>query len=191
MVKLVVEAIPPVYACCDALITAADVASASRFQNDSRRREHLAWRRIVRGELGRNTTIEYNEVGAPVVDTPNIHISVAHGGGMVAVAFAEERVGVDIEALDRNFDRIKERYMTPQEATLSDSDTWAAQVWAAKEAIYKLYGRREVELTGDIAITAYDASTSQLTATVRSTSHMVVRTQIIEDSVVVATATFK
>ena len=81
--------------------------------------------------------------------------------------------------------------MTPQEATLSDSDTWAAQVWAAKEAIYKLYGRREVELTGDIAITAYDASTSQLTATVRSTSHMVVRTQIIEDSVVVATATFK
>jgi phosphopantetheinyl transferase len=191
MVKLVVEVIPPVYLCCDTLITAADVASASRFQNDSRRREHLAWRRIVRGELGRNTTIEYNEVGAPVVDTPNIHISVAHGGGMVAVAFAEERVGVDIEALDRNFDRIKERYMTPQEATLSDSDTWAAQVWAAKEAIYKLYGRREVELTGDIAITAYDASTSQLTATVRSTSHMVVRTQIIEDSVVVATATFK
>mgnify|MGYP003306916806 CR=1 FL=1 len=191
MVKLIVEAVPPVYLCCDALITASDVASASRFQNDRRRREHLAWRRVVRNELGRGVVIDYNEVGAPVVDCPNTHISVAHGGGMVAVAIAEHPVGVDIEALDRNFERIKERYMTPQEVALSDSDNWPAVVWAAKEAIYKLYGKREVELTGDITITSYDTDTLQLTATVRSTSHIVVSTQIIEDSVVVATATFK
>ena len=102
MVKLVVEAIPPVYLCCDTLITASDVASASRFQNDSRRREHLAWRRVVRSELGRGVVIDYNEVGAPVVDTPNTHISVAHCAQSVAVAIANEPVGVDIEALDRN-----------------------------------------------------------------------------------------
>ena len=58
MVKLIIEPVPPVYLCCDALITASDVASASRFQNDSRRREHLAWRRIVRNELGRRVVIE-------------------------------------------------------------------------------------------------------------------------------------
>ena len=191
MVKLVVEAIPPVYLCCDALITASDVASASRFQNDSRRREHLAWRRVVRSELGRGVVIDYNEVGAPVVDTPNTHISVAHGGGMVAVAIADEPVGVDIEALDRNFERIKERYMTAREVALSNDNHWAARAWAAKEAIYKLYGKREVDLTGDIAITSYDANTSQLSATVRTTSHIVVNTQIIDDSAVVATATFK
>lgn len=191
MVKLIVEAVPPVYACCDTLITAADVASASRFQNDSRRREHLAWRRIVRSELGRRVAIDYNEVGAPVVDCPNTHISVAHGGGMVAVAIADEPVGVDIEALDRNFERIKERYMTAREVALSNDNHWAARAWAAKEAIYKLYGKREVDLTGDIAITSYDANTSQLSATVRTTSHIVVNTQIIDDSAVVATATFK
>jgi phosphopantetheinyl transferase len=191
MVKLVVEVIPPVYLCCDTLITAADVASASRFQNDSRRREHLAWRRIVRHELGRGVTIDYNEVGAPVVDVPNTHISVAHGGGMVAVAFAEERVGVDLESLDRNFDRIQSRYMTPTESALCDHDDWAARVWTAKEAIYKLYGKREIDLTEDIRITGLDTKSMTLTAEVRDTKGIVVETKIIENGVAVAIATYK
>ena len=189
MVKLIVEAVPPVYLCCDTLITASDVASASRFQNDRRRREHLAWRRIVRNELGRNVIIEYNEVGAPIVDTPNTYISVAHGGERVAVAIADEPVGVDIEALDRNYDRIKERYMTPQEVALSDNDNWPAIAWTAKEAIYKLYGKREVDLTKDIRITSFDASEMLLTAEARDTKGIVVEVKIIENSVAVATAT--
>ena len=191
MVRLVVEAVPPVYLCCDALITAADVASASRFQNDSRRREHLAWRRIVRRELGRGVAIEYNEVGAPVVDRPDTYISVSHGGGMVAVAIADEPVGVDIEAIDRNFERVMSRYMSAEEMALSSDKDWAARVWAAKEAIYKLYGKREVDLIEDMRITACDTQSMTLTADVRDIKGIVVETKIIESSVVVATATYK
>ena len=191
MVKLVVEAIPPVYLCCDTLITASDVASASRFQNDSRRREHLAWRRVVRSELGRGVVIDYNEVGAPVVDTPNTHISVAHGGESVAVAIANEPVGVDIEALDRNYERIKSRFMSPAEEALSSIEAWPAVVWTAKEAIYKLYGKREVDLTEDIRITAFDAERMTLEAEVRETKGINVEAQIIENRVAVAVATYK
>lgn len=191
MVKLVVEAIPPVYLCCDALITASDVASASRFQNDSRRREHLAWRRVVRSELGRGVVIDYNEVGAPVVDTPNTHISVAHGGESVAVAIANEPVGVDIEALDRNYERVKSRFMSPAEEALSEMEEWPAVVWTAKEAIYKLYGKREVDLTEDIRIMAFDAERMTLEAEVRETKGIKVEAQIIENRVAVAVATYK
>lgn len=191
MVKLVVEAIPPVYLCCDALITASDVASASRFQNDSRRREHLAWRRVVRSELGRGVVIDYSEVGAPVVDTPNTHISVAHGGESVAVAIANEPVGVDIESLDRNYERIKSRFMSPAEEALSAMEAWPAVVWTAKEAIYKLYGKREVDLTEDIRITAFDAERMTLDAEVRETKGINVEAQIIENRVAIAVATYK
>ena len=191
MVKLIVEAVPPVYLCCDTLITASDVASASRFQNDKRRREHLAWRRVVRNELGRGVVIDYNEVGAPVVDTPNTHISVAHGGERVAVAIADERVGVDIENLDRNYERVKSRFMSPTEEALSDMEEWPAMVWTAKEAIYKLYGKREVDLTEDIHITALNTETMTLSAEVRDTKGIVIEVRIIENSVVVATATYK
>ena len=191
MVKLIVEAIPPVYLCCDMLITASDVASASRFQNDKRRREHLAWRRVVRNELGRSVTIDYNEVGAPIVDSPNTYISVAHGGESVAVAIADEPVGVDIESLDRNYARIKSRFMTPAEESLSTMEEWPAVVWTAKEAIYKLYGKREVDLTEDIHITAFDTRSMTLTAEVRERRDIVVEAQIIENSVAVAVATYK
>ena len=191
MVKLIVETIPPVYLCCDMLITASDVASASRFQNDKRRREHLAWRRVVRNELGRGVTIDYNEVGAPIVDSPNTYISVAHGGESVAVAIADEPVGVDIESLDRNYARIKSRFMTPAEESLSTMEEWPAVVWTAKEAIYKLYGKREVDLTEDIHITAFDTRSMTLTAEVRERRDIVVEAQIIENSVAVAVATYK
>ena len=191
MVKLVVEAIPPVYLCCDTLITASDVASASRFQNDSRRREHLAWRRVVRSELGRGVVIDYNEVGAPVVDTPNTHISVAHCAQSVAVAIANEPIGVDIEALDRNYERVKSRFMSPAEEALSAREEWPAMVWTAKEAIYKLYGKREVDLTEDIRITAFDAERMTLEAEVRETKGINVEAQIIENRVAVAVATYK
>lgn len=191
MVKLIVEAVPPVYLCCDTLITASDVASASRFQNDKRRREHLAWRRVVRNELGRGVVIDYNEVGAPIVDIPNMHISVAHGGERVAVAIADERVGVDIENLDRNYERVKSRFMSPTEEALSDMEEWPAMVWTAKEAIYKLYGKREVDLTEDIHITALNTETMTLSAEVRDTKDIVIEVRIIENSVVVATATYK
>ena len=191
MVKLVVEAIPPVYLCCDTLITASDVASASRFQNDSRRREHLAWRRVVRSELGRGVVIDYNEVGAPVVDTPNTHISVAHCAQSVAVAIANEPIGVDIEALDRNYERVKSRFMSPAEEALSSLEAWPAVVWTAKEAIYKLYGKREVDLTEDIRITAFDAERMTLEAEVRETKGINVEAQIIENRVAVAVATYK
>ena len=62
MVNLFVEAIPAVYLCCDTLIAAEDVASAMRFQNEKRRREHLAWRRIVRSELGSKVHIDFNGI---------------------------------------------------------------------------------------------------------------------------------
>lgn len=191
MVRLIIEAIPLVYVCCDRLVTAQDVASASRFQNDKRRREHLAWRRIVREELGTNVAIDYNAVGAPTVDTPNTYISVSHGADMVAVAIADEAVGVDIEALERNFDRVKSRYMSDVESALDDNHDWAAMVWCAKEAIYKLYGRREVDLMDDIHITAYNPETMELHATVGNVDNIVVKISLVGSRAVVAVATYK
>jgi phosphopantetheinyl transferase len=107
------------------------------------------------------------------------------------VTIADEPVGVDIESLNRNYERIKSRYMTPAEESLSTMEEWPAVVWTAKEAIYKLYGQREVDLTEDIRITSFDAERMLLMAEVRDTKGIVVKAQIIENSVAVATATYK
>ena len=191
MVNLYVEPLPPVYLCCDALIAAEDVASAMRFQNEKRRREHLAWRRIVRRELGAKVHIEYNDVGAPQVDAAGKFISVAHGGESVAVAIADEPVGVDIESLDRDFDRAKERYMSVEELALSDDSRWACYVWCAKEAIYKLCGKRGLELREELLLEAFDRESMTIYGGVVNMAQAVVKLSHHGDDVVVAVATYR
>ena len=190
MVNLFVEPIPPVYLCCDALLTAADIASASRFQHEGRRREHLAWRRIIRRELGIKSLIEYNEVGAPMVDTTNCHISVSHTKNMVAVAIADVPVGIDIELRDRDFETVKSRYMTLAEMALTDNEQWPAMVWTAKEALYKLYGHREMDLTADLRIVGYDEKTHTLRAEIGDGIMAEVEIREIEEIALVAVATY-
>lgn len=190
MVRLFVEPIQSIFACCDALITASDVASASRFQNESRRAEHLAWRRIVRRELGRGVLIEYNAVGAPFVDVADIHISVAHTSGAVAVAIADCPVGVDIESLHRGFERVASRYISSLEAQLSDDEHWAAMVWSAKEAMYKLYGRKGVDLINDLRVTGYDATTCRIYGSMLGMDDAKIDISLHEGDRIVAVATY-
>lgn len=191
MRRLFVEEIPWAYACCDTLITAEDVASASRFQNERRRNEHLAWRRVVRRELGRNISIGYNEVGAPVVECPDTYISVAHGAGCVAVAISDSRVGVDIERADRDFGSVSSRYMSEQEMQMSQDGLWAAKVWCAKEALYKLYGRRGVELREELIIESYDEGSQQLRARMVGQAAAVVDMELRGDNIIIAMAYFE
>ena len=191
MVNLFVEALPPVYLCCDTLIAAEDVASAMRFQNEKRRREHLAWRRIVRRELGAKVHIDYNDVGAPVVDAEGRWISVAHGGESVAVAIADCPVGVDIESVTRDFDRVAPRYMTEAEQSLTTDENWACYVWCAKEAMYKLYGRRGVELRGELRVESFDSQSMTIYGGMANMAPAMVKISLYEDDIVVAVATFR
>jgi phosphopantetheinyl transferase len=191
MVNLFVEALPKVYLCCDALIAAEDVASAMRFQNEKRRREHLAWRRIVRRELGAKVHIDYNEVGAPVVDVGGRWISVAHGGESVAVAIADCPVGVDIENRSRDFDRVAPRYMTEEELSLTESPDWACYVWCAKEAMYKLFGRRGVELRGELKVESFDAESMTIYGGMVNMASAMVKISLYDDDIVVAVATYR
>lgn len=190
MTKIFVETIPTIFTCCDTLLVAEDVASAARFQNERRRCEHLAWRRIVRRELGRDVHISYNEVGAPKVDKDNIYISVSHCRDAVAVAIADCSIGIDIESLDRDFERVKERYMCDSEMSLCTDKNWAAYAWIAKEAMYKLYGKQGVELREELIIESFDQAT--LTLHGRLNNSDVARVEIsLYDNTAVAVATLE
>lgn len=192
MVNIYIEEIPPIFLCCDTLLTAADIASASRFQHEGRRAEHLAWRRIVRRELGIGTTIEYNDVGAPTVDTPSRYISVAHTKGLIAVAIADRAVGIDIELLERDFEAVKQRFMSDTEIAIQpQSNLWPAMVWTAKEALYKLYGKREMTLNKDFSIIDFDETERRMRAHLADGRYANVEISIKDDRSLVAVATYE
>lgn len=133
--------------------TRGELAAAAAFSSELRRREYLGWRALVRERLGRDAAIAYDGVGAPVVtDRAGVHLSVSHAAGWVALLLADAPCGVDIESADRDFSCAARRYLTDDERRLSDSPLWPGVAWCAKEALYKLAGRRGLDLRRDVRL---------------------------------------
>ena len=136
--------------------TAEDLAFVEQFGSVSRRCEVLAWRAIVRRELGCDIEILHDEYGAPILNKPNIFISVSHSRDRVAVLFADGVCAVDIESAERDFSRVATRYLSSEEQQLAEQNDLYAEMWCAKEALYKYYKKGGLDFAKDIAIKECD-----------------------------------
>jgi phosphopantetheinyl transferase len=146
--------------------TAEDLAFVERISNSGRRCEVLAWRAIVRRELGADVEIFYDEYGAPKVDRPNTYIGVSHSKGVVAVYISEKPCAVDIEHSNRDFRRVASRYLSIEEQRLADGYDIFAEMWCAKEALYKYYKKGALDLVKDIVIEEYRLAEGSIVATI-------------------------
>ena len=134
-----------------------DIAFVEPFANADRRCEVLAWRAIVRRELGQGVSIFYDEYGAPKVNKSDTYISVSHSRGVVAVLFANRPCAVDIEQANRDFRRVANRYLSQVEQALAEQHNIFAEMWCAKEALYKYYKKGRLDLVKHISIVEYNA----------------------------------
>ncbi len=135
-------------------ITAEDAWHCRTF-SPQRRREWLAWRAIVRRELGQDVAISYNPTGAPQVDHKGIYIGVSHSRRSVAVTISDHPTAVDIETPDRNFAGIASKFLSEEEqARFAGDRLMLGAAWCAKECVYKLHSSRfgNLSLRDDIEI---------------------------------------
>lgn len=150
-----------------ALATDAERRMVAAFGTESRRREALMWRYIVRRELGQDVAIEYNANGAPQLTNRTEYIGVSHSADFVAVIISDGLCAVDIERLDRHFERVAKRYIRPEEWALSDKEHLAAVIWSAKETLYKYAGEKGLDLLRDIKILDLDFERGLLVGQIR------------------------
>lgn len=166
MRRLLVE---PLMEECEAArsATAAELAAAAGF-TPARRCEYLAWRAVVRREVGSDARIAYDAAGAPVLVNYPLHISVAHCRDRVAVCLSDARCAVDIEPLDRQVDRTADRFLSAGERTLSDDPRYPLAAWCAKEALYKYAGRRGLDLRSDLKIERADLAAGTMSGRIEN-----------------------
>ena len=139
-----------------ALCTEQERLEAERLGTAHRKAEYLAWRALLRRELGRNIRIGYDEWGGPIVEGSDWHIGVSHSKRMVAVIISHRPCAIDIEDVSRNFERVASRYLTDDERRLCSHPELAAVAWCAKETLYKYYRRGGVDFLSDVRLTAVD-----------------------------------
>ncbi len=125
--------------------------------SEQRQRERFSWQNLAR-EILQDPTADfcYDSVGAPQIVGSDLFISVSHSATLVAVIISPARCAIDIERLDRNFDRVAPRYATTDERELSDNPALLAQIWSIKETVYKYAHRKEIDLTRDIYLQVVD-----------------------------------
>jgi 4'-phosphopantetheinyl transferase len=155
-------------------LCAEDTAACLSIPVPAKQKEFLAGKYVIERACALLSIpfhgIAKDEHGKPYLLDSKIDLSLTHTEEFIAVAFSEiGAVGLDLEQPRDQILRIFPRLFSPVEVEAVQGDLDEATVyWSAKEAMYKLYGKRSVdfrkhlqlwrsegELQGKIAIDEY------------------------------------
>ncbi len=106
--------------------------------------------RFLLGHLlkGGEFKLIYDFFGKPFLKESRSHISIAHSHGkLVVILNDKESTGVDIELIREKVFNVKDKFLSTIELEFLKNQSVEAYIacWAAKETLYKIYGRKEVE----------------------------------------------
>ncbi|MDP4281908.1 MAG: 4'-phosphopantetheinyl transferase superfamily protein [Bacteroidota bacterium] len=131
------------------------------YRNMRRKEQWLACRRILKEIYGKNYTLAYNEFGKPfLVNNPETELSLSHSGEYAAAIISRSyRIGIDIEKVSDRIHRVKERFLSEPElrhTSLHHNTEELYVYWGAKEALYKINGRPDIDFQKDIILEPFD-----------------------------------
>ncbi len=135
------------------ILSTDEIKRVESFRSISRRREFVATR-VLKSSLFGQEQIEYNEQGAPFIKG-HAYISISHSHHMVGIAVNEQHmVGLDLEPFRDNILSISPKFLSEREYEVFDTNSKreVTRIWSAKEALYKLAGRKKVIFKNDLII---------------------------------------
>jgi 4'-phosphopantetheinyl transferase len=126
--------------------------------SDKRNMHWLSTRVLLRKMMDTEEYIDcrVDESGKPYLTNFPHFISLSHSYDYAAVMVSKNKaVGIDIELIKDKIDRIANKFMTDKELQFIDENQRIEHLyvcWCAKEAIYKLHGKKNVSFIGNIEL---------------------------------------
>ena len=124
--------------------------------SESLRKQRLAVRALLNTLFEDKVYLSHHDNGKPYLENNSTNISITHTQKYVAVILHdEEDCGIDIESLDRDFSVVEKKALSEDEIDDLDDDRRNEQLaiyWCAKEAIFKLLSRYNVDFAEQIEI---------------------------------------
>lgn len=125
-----------------------------------RRLEWLAVRYLTSQMLGdQSGAMTKDTYGKPHLLHVPLHLSISHSHGLAATILAKELTGIDIQKIVPKIERIAHRLLRAEERAVLRPQTRIEHLhvyWGAKEALYKAYGRRELDFSANILIEPFE-----------------------------------
>ncbi|QHV94351.1 4'-phosphopantetheinyl transferase family protein [Spirosoma endbachense] len=159
------------------LLTTPEQEDLAGISHPAQRVEWLACRVAIRQLIEAQGLVyaglHKDEFGKPhLIGTP-WHISLSHTGGWAAAVLHRTRpVGIDIEPIRDQFRRVVPRVLSEDEIIHAAGEPGRLAVyWCAKEALYKLYGKRQLTFRDHLFIEPFADNAEHLIGHVRLPDH--------------------
>jgi 4'-phosphopantetheinyl transferase len=159
------------------LLTLSEQEDLAAITHPSQRIEWLACRVAIR-QLVEAKGVEYRGLHKDAYGKPHLidlpwYVSLSHTNGWAAAVLHRSRpVGIDIEPIREQFRRVVPRVLSESELAHAAGDpNRLAVYWCAKEALYKLYGKRQLTFREHLLIEPFADGADQLTGHVRLPNH--------------------
>jgi phosphopantetheinyl transferase len=109
-----------------------------------------------------NATLQKDKYGKPFLGFENLHMNYSHAKNLIFWGEHESfKIGVDIEYLRPQLLKIKHKFCREDEFDFIPSEneiSYLLAIWSFKEAIYKAYGKKEVDFQKNIKILPFEIS---------------------------------
>lgn len=138
------------------LLSPMELRQLSRMKG-RRRLEWLAVRQLVHTMSGRQKRGAFikDEFGKPHLEKSSYQISISHSETLAAAIAGPVPVGIDIQKIVPKITRIAHKFLRDEEREIIAEHNLIEHMhfyWGAKEALYKAYGRRELDFREHIFI---------------------------------------
>lgn len=133
-----------------------EMEEISLIRSESLRKQRLAVRALLNTLFDEKVYLSHHDNGKPYLENNPINISITHTEKYVAVILHEENdCGIDVESLDRDFSAVEKKALSEDEIEDLEDEKRNEQLaiyWCAKEAIFKLLSRYNVNFAEQIEV---------------------------------------
>lgn len=93
----------------------------------------------------------------PFLNHPPYYVSISHTHNAAVAILHEQAVGIDIEPKRDKLWRIAHKFLAPSEKIfVGDSLDKLTLIWSAKEALYKLYGKKKLSFKENMCCQTFE-----------------------------------
>ena len=133
-----------------------EMEEISFIKSESLRKQRLAVRALLNALFDEKVYLSHHDNGKPYLENNPTNISITHPEKYVAVILHEDQdCGIDIESLDRDFSAVEKKALSEDEIDDLEDEKRNEQLaiyWCAKEAVFKLLSRYNVDFAEQIEI---------------------------------------
>jgi phosphopantetheinyl transferase len=109
--------------------------------------------------IGKSCEVGYTQKGKPFITNSDIKISFSHTENLIAsIINYKEETGLDIQKLSPKILTIANKFLSKNEKEFAKDIESMHIIWSAKEALYKVYGEKELIFKEDLIIEPFKLS---------------------------------